>query len=89
MKIANAVLGINKDTITGSGGGMNLREFYCEKCDLTVNSQTQLDQHLESQKHKMRSTEINSVQNKRKRDSVGPPYGDNFNAGIDITHCVD
>ena len=72
MKISNAILGINKDTATGSGGGMNLREFHCEKCSLTVNSQTQLDQHLQSNKHKMKDVQPpNNGLNKRKRPTTG------------------
>ena len=72
-KISNAILGINKDTATGSGGGMNIREHHCEKCNITVNSQIQLNQHLESNKHKMKEVEApNNAQNKRKRP---PPTG--------------
>ncbi|XP_028406049.1 zinc finger protein 385D-like [Dendronephthya gigantea] len=77
-KISNAILGINKDTSTGSGGGMNLREFHCEKCDITVNSQTQLDQHLESNKHKMRGTQLpHSEQKRRKQITVTEQVGRN------------
>lgn len=67
-KISNAILGINKDSVTGSGGGMNVREYHCEKCNITVNSQTQLGQHLESNKHKKRgvSPAPNNGRNKRK-----------------------
>ena len=75
MKIANAVMGVNKDSVTGSGGGMNLRQYYCEKCDLTVNSQTQLDQHLLSQKHKLKGTESTNGQSKRKRGAVAGHVG--------------
>jgi hypothetical protein len=72
MKISNAILGINKDTATGSGGGMNIREYHCEKCDITVNSQTQLDQHLQSNKHKMKDVQpANNSQKKRKRPATG------------------
>ena len=68
MKISNAILGINKDTATGSGGGMNIHQYHCEKCNITVNSQMQLDQHLESNKHKMKGTEQpNNNKNKLKR----------------------
>jgi hypothetical protein len=75
MKISNAILGINKDTATGSGGGMNLSEYHCKKCNITVNSQTQLDQHLQSNKHKMKDVQVvpppNNSQNKRKRPPTG------------------
>ena len=73
-KISNAILGINKDTAAGSGGGMNIREYHCEKCDITVNSQVQLNQHLESNKHKMKGVQTPPTdgQNKRKRP---PPTG--------------
>jgi hypothetical protein len=72
LKISNAILGINKDTTVGSGGGMNLREYHCEKCNITVNSQSQLDQHIESNKHKMHGVQPpNNGQNKRKRPTTG------------------
>ena len=33
--------------------GTRLGQFYCETCDVSVNSQSQLDQHLTSQKHQL------------------------------------
>lgn len=33
--------------------GTRLGQFYCTECDISVNSQNQLDQHLLSQKHKL------------------------------------
>ena len=35
-------------------GGTRLGQFYCERCDISVNSQVQLQQHLSGEKHKMR-----------------------------------
>lgn len=80
MKIANAVLGMNKDTAPGSGGGMNLKQFHCEKCNITVNSQIQLNQHLKSQKHKMKGTEPSLVRNTRRRG--GASRGGMYVGGI-------
>ncbi|XP_070691653.1 zinc finger protein 385D [Pempheris klunzingeri] len=42
-------------TITKSSTGLQNKTFYCETCDVHVNSETQLKQHISSRRHKDRA----------------------------------
>ncbi|XP_072249700.1 zinc finger protein 385D isoform X2 [Leuresthes tenuis] len=42
-------------TVTKSSTGLQNKTFYCETCDVHVNSETQLKQHISSRRHKDRA----------------------------------